>query len=54
MSLNWKNDPDLSSKSDKDYLEDLIESLTSMLHSNPEDTALLFKRCNEYLDKGVY
>ena len=54
MSLNWKNDPDLSSKSDMDYLQDLIESLTSMLHSNPEDTTLLFKRGNAYLDKGVY
>ena len=54
MSLNWKNDPDLSSKSDMDYLQDVIESLTSMLHSNPQDTALLFKRGNAYLDKGVY
>ena len=54
MSLNWKNDPDLSSKSDMDYLQDLIESLTSMLHSNPKDTTLLFKRGNAYLDTVSY
>ena len=54
MSLNWKNDPDLSSKSDMDYLQDLIESLTSLLHSTPEDKVLLFRRGNAYLDKGKY
>ena len=54
MSLNWKNDPDLSSKSDMDYLQDLIESLTSLLHSTPEDIVLLFRRGNAYLDKGKY
>ena len=54
MSLNWENDPDLSSKSDMDYLQDLIESLTSLLHSTPEDKVLLFRRGNAYLDKGKY
>ena len=54
MSLNWKNDPDLSSKSDMDYLQDLIESLTSLLHSTPDDKVLLFRRGNAYLDKGKY
>ena len=50
MSLNWKNDPDLSSKSDMDYLQDIKESLSSLLHSYSEDTTLLFIRGNAYLD----
>ena len=50
MSYNWKNDGNLSQKSDMDYVLEVIGSLTAALHLNPNDTDKLFLRGNGYLD----
>ena len=33
MNYSWMNDGDLSGKSDRDYLGELVQSLTQDLHS---------------------
>ena len=50
MSYNWKNDGNLSQKSDMDYVLEVIDSLTAALHQDPNDTEKLFLRGNGYLD----
>ena len=54
MNYNWKNDGDLSAKSDRDYLSVLIQSLTHDLHTDSSSREILFKRGNAYLDSGLY
>lgn len=51
---NWKNNPDLSSKSDGEYASNLIDFLSSELENNPTNYELLFSRGNGYLDLGKY
>ena len=51
---NWKNNPDLSSKSDGDYTSTVIDFLSSELENNPTSYDLLFSRGNGYLDLGKY
>ena len=48
------NDGNLSGKSDKDYLGELVLSLTQDLYADPNSVELLFKRGNAYLDLGLY
>ena len=54
MNYSWMNDGDLSGKSDRDYLGELVQSLTQDLHADPNCVELLFKRGNAYLDSGLY
>ena len=51
---NWKNNPDLSSKSDGDYTSNVIDFLNSELEKDPTNHDLLFSRGNGYLDLGKY
>jgi tetratricopeptide (TPR) repeat protein len=51
---NWKNNPDLSSKSDGEYAGNLIDFLTFQLESDPNNSDLIFSRGNGYLDLGKY
>ena len=51
---NWKNNPDLSSKTDADYSSEVIDFLTSELSKNPNNYELLFSRGNGYLDLGKH
>tara|TARA_Y100000996_G_C22557135_1_gene655888 strand:- start:492 stop:1010 length:519 start_codon:yes stop_codon:yes gene_type:complete len=51
---NWKNNPNLSSKTDSDYTSDVIDVLTSELSKTPNNHELLFSRGNGYLDLGKY
>ena len=52
--MNWKNDPNLSSMSDFDYLTQVAQSLTDAIHANPDDARAWFLRGNAYLDRGQY
>jgi tetratricopeptide (TPR) repeat protein len=54
MTFNYKNNPDLSSKSDKDHLRDVITALDSELLKNDANTQTLFLRANAYLDSGKH
>ena len=54
MNYSWMNDGNLSGKSDRDYLGELVQSLTQDLHADPNSVELLFKRGNAYLDLGLY
>ena len=54
ITYQWRNDPDLSSKSDMDYVHDLIQSLTDHIYSNPKDYEAIFLRGNGYLDSQQY
>ena len=53
MSMNWKNDPNLSAMSDNDHLTQVAHSLTDAIHDNPEDARAWFLRGNAYLDRGA-
>ena len=54
MTYNWQGDPDLSSKSDKDHLKDLISALDTEILKNHTDFKAVFQRANAYLDSGKY
>ena len=54
ITYQWRNDPDLSAKSDMDYVHDVIQSLTDHIYSNPKDYDAIFLRGNGYLDSGQY
>ena len=54
MGLNWNNDPNLSDMSDRDYLTDIIHSLTGKISDDPQTSSNYFLRGNAYLDSGRY
>ena len=54
MSYNWKQNPDLSSKSDADYTNDIISSISDHIRVNQNDMASYLQRANAYLDLGKY
>ena len=53
-TVNWRNDPNLSATSDRDYLSQLVLRLTEVIDANPEDQRTYFLRGNAYLDGGEY
>ena len=54
MSYNWKNDGNLSPKSDLDYIYEVIETLTLELQKAPGNIQNLFLCGNRYLDAGKF